>query len=1022
MKIGASSLLALFHAGTRRTNLAKQRSSTMRSKKLRHGLDSDPRNAPHRSPLRSLLLTRSRAPLATIVNVHLAAFVLASCDTSAEVDNQEPELDETQVDASPSAAEAFLAAHGELTNASSATHDDFRRAQSALTELRQQPVDNAQAESEANAVDARHEGGDTIYPFLECIEPRSWKRYRAFWGYKNTSDAPRDVPIGDKNRFRPGRKDRGQPESFAPGRNHFAFKTSFRRDRAQWWQVDGHYAKASRRSPWCIELAEVTPELKCVDQLEDGKFRAHWSYTNHKADPARVRVGWWNAVWPPPIYQGQPQFFDAGHHEDAFQTTFDGAKGQTWWLLAQSATATADSPRCGPDLCEDVVCEDNNACTNDDCDPLTGACVYTPVDDGTSCTLDSGAAGQCSAGECVDAGECDSDDDCSDGLFCNGEETCNTDTRECVGGTEPCTEDGDVCNGTVTCDEDADECLDGTPLDCEDNNECTADACDSITGCSNDPVADGTSCESGTGTCQAGTCVTDLCLNVECDDNDACNGLEVCDENTGDCVDGTPLDCEDNNECTADACDATTGCSNEPVSNGTLCDQGGGSCQDGVCVPDLCLGNTCDDADVCNGAETCDPNTGDCVDGMPLDCDDDNECTADTCDAVTGCASAPVDDGISCESGTGTCQAGTCVTDLCLGVECDDNDVCNGLEVCDENTGDCTPGTPLDCEDNNECTADTCDATDGCANTPVDDGTSCQDGAGTCQGGACELDLCFDVECDDNDVCNGLETCDDTTGDCVDGTALDCDDANECTADACDATDGCSNVALEDGTDCTTASGAFGSCQAGDCSALNRYTAGHGDLAFEFEFDADLGEFEVFVEAEGATINGVDDVDGSFDLDELGIVTTATFTRPDPDFGFFEDTCIAPGESLHWLPQGNGDAAANGVPFLGIASEVEAGTFVDDVIDLQLVDVQSPDGSGHYSLWKDGFGPTFSMASCDGITADDDTLTLPLGHDHFNMGFADGGLGVWNVTYEVSAELAAGGEASAEVTVKYVIE
>ena len=44
----------------------------------------------------------------------------------------------------------------------------------------------------------------------------------------------------------------------------------------------------------------------------------------------------------------------------------------------------------------------------------------------------------------------------------------------------------------------------------------------------------------------------------------------------------------------------------------------------------------CDDGDVCNGAETCDPATG-CVAGTPLVCDDGNECTDDVCDPVDGC-------------------------------------------------------------------------------------------------------------------------------------------------------------------------------------------------------------------------------------------------------------------------------------------------------------------------------------------------------------------------------------------------
>ncbi len=199
------------------------------------------------------------------------------------------------------------------------------------------------------------------------------------------------------------------------------------------------------------------------------------------------------------------------------------------------------------------------------------------------------------------------------------------------------------------------------------------------------------------------------------------------------------------------------------------------------------------------------------------------------------------------------------------------------------------------------------------------------------------------------------------------------------------------------------------------------YTAGHGDMAFEFHVDD--GELEVLVEVEGATVDGVSDVEGELPLDLLHIVTDATFTRPDPDRGAFEPLCVAPGDELAWLPQGNADASASGVPFLGIANEAPAGVFVDDSLTLELVSVRSPagDGSGHYSLWKDGFPPAFSMSTCDGIDATDATVLSP-GHDHFNMGFGGDGVGIWDVTYRVSGELQSDGSTVAEeFTVHYDI-
>src|SRR5262245_31866457 len=46
-------------------------------------------------------------------------------------------------------------------------------------------------------------------------------------------------------------------------------------------------------------------------------------------------------------------------------------------------------------------------------------------------------------------------------------------------------------------------------------------------------------------------------------------------------------------------------------------------------------------------------------------------------------------------------------------------------------------------------------------------------------------------DCDDNDPCNGLESC--TLGECATGTAPDCDDHNVCTDDFCQPGVGCMN-------------------------------------------------------------------------------------------------------------------------------------------------------------------------------------------------------------------------------------
>jgi hypothetical protein len=129
------------------------------------------------------------------------------------------------------------------------------------------------------------------------------------------------------------------------------------------------------------------------------------------------------------------------------------------------------------------ACNDNNACTVDQCvggGTAIGFCRTTPVAIGTSC---------------------------ADGNNCNGDERCDA-AGQCQPGTNatPGTScaDGDLCNGDETCNGFGD-CLTGDAPVVNDGNTCTTDACDPVTGVSNTALPDGTAC-ARTGTCTAGEC------------------------------------------------------------------------------------------------------------------------------------------------------------------------------------------------------------------------------------------------------------------------------------------------------------------------------------------------------------------------------------------------------------------------------------------------------------------------------------------------------------------------------------
>ena len=79
----------------------------------------------------------------------------------------------------------------------------------------------------------------------------------------------------------------------------------------------------------------------------------------------------------------------------------------------------------------------------------------------------------------------------------------------------------------------------------------------------------------------------------------------------------------------------------------------------------------------------------------------------------------PCPDPLGCDEENDQCTG--CVDDA----DCDDDLFCNGEETCVDNV--CEAGTPVDCDDEVDCTVDSCDEdTDACDNTPDD--AECDDG------------------------------------------------------------------------------------------------------------------------------------------------------------------------------------------------------------------------------------------------------------------------------------------------------
>jgi MYXO-CTERM domain-containing protein len=513
---------------------------------------------------------------------------------------------------------------------------------------------------------------------------------------------------------------------------------------------------------------------------------------------------------------------------------------------------TRCSVTAGSGVCVDAVCCTGCVTTN-----KAGDAVCNAGSNLTACGLGGRACANCNKGNtcerysCVaEKGACDSEpiadkEPCSDGngacyegACCAG---CIDGRGACQAGTAP-TECGfsSAKDELVAC------------RSCDDGNPCTVDTCEAGVGCKNTPV-------------EAGTI---------CDDGDVCNGISKCELAAAGiaCRPGTAPDCNDKNDCTDDSCDAQRGCRN--VNNTALCN-------------DL---NRCTLVDRCSD--------GECRGTGERTCEDNEPCTDDVCLPATGCAHRPKAENSSCDDRNGCTVEDKCTAGVCggVGASCADQNPCtrtnctpNGgcsndneqdgtacvFNRCYQNSacqaGTCTAGEPIDCEDNNPCTEDRCDAEAGCVHVALDDG-DCSDGDVCTTGDSCKEGACVGsaVECTAIDDCHVAGECDPRTGQCNDPRADD-------------------DISCEDGT---------GTCQAGKCVTTDAGVGGAGGG----------GEPSTDAAGQGAGGDGVGGVSGEAEggAAQGGTETHSGGQGTDPDDVFVRKpggcSCSVPGSSSQSPP------------------------------------------------------------------------------------------------------------------------
>jgi hypothetical protein len=366
------------------------------------------------------------------------------------------------------------------------------------------------------------------------------------------------------------------------------------------------FCKRLHKIPVILENKTKNPEIAQVALYKDGNEVARWTdvdlrqrqdrvlfYFYNPAEDAGNTVSWTAEIAIP---------FDENPSDNIF-----GPKKTKILCLG-------DGDECNDNNAEEV-CDDGNACTEDHC--VNGSCINTQIvceSDNNPCTID-----ECNplSGDCYSPVE--------DGISC---------------------EDGNDCNGSETCQ--GGECIAGEPIVCEsDCNPCTMDECNPQAGeCENTPIVgcvigdiNGNGCVDP----DDATCLLDYVNYVNCPEGetcpnpcirrDTCDHCDIdqnCDANYDDvqciykwlikipsCLDGNTPSCS--SECTPGA--------TQPCYTGSPNTRNVGECKTGTQTCDaeginwsLCEG------DVTPTEEVCDDNLdNDCdrdIDGNDIDCNE----------------------------------------------------------------------------------------------------------------------------------------------------------------------------------------------------------------------------------------------------------------------------------------------------------------------------------------------------------------------------------------------------------------
>ncbi len=525
-------------------------------------------------------------------------------------------------------------------------------------------------------------------------------------------------------------------------------------------------------------------------------------------------------------------------------------------FCGDAGTECTNQDTCSSGVCADAgfktagaACGDGSsgACDNADSCDGAGSCQVNHVASGTSCS-DGNA---CTSGEtCNGSGACAG----GSAVDPNDNNPCTSDSCDPLTGVhnDPVAngtscDDSTVCNGSETCQNGS--CVPGTPVIADDGNPCTVDSCDPVLGAQHTPGNAGALCRASTGACD----VADYCdgaspacpdakasAGTSCSDNNACTQSDQCDS-SGTCAPGPLVVCTALDQChDAGVCNPGTGvCSNPAKADGSACSDGNACTQTDTCQTGACSGSNpvvCSASDQCHDAGVCNPGTGVCSNPAKADgsaCSDGNSCTqTDTCQAGACSGSNPVvcsasdqchDAGV-CDTGTGVCSNPAKAD----GSACSDGNACTQTDTCQ--AGACSGSNPVVCSASDQChEAGVCDTGTGvCSNPAKADGSSCNDGDActsedSCQSGSCTGTPYVSTACNTGNP----GVCAAGTTSCSAGIVT-CNQTTQASAETCDGLDNDCNGQVDNVAGIGTACSGPGVNTTGVCTAAYACTGAAG--------------------------------------------------------------------------------------------------------------------------------------------------------------------------------------------------